>query len=78
MPVTGTEDERYGHIRVEAVIRDVVIPLVECGSMTPHVYAQLHQRLRGHFAQQCHQLQRAWWMYRATIEEQEEECDERK
>ena len=34
--------------------------------------------MRYHFAQQCHQFQRAWWMYRATIEEQEEECDERK
>jgi ribosomal protein L19E len=78
LPVTGTEDERYGHIRVEALIRDVVIPLVECGAITPNVYAQLYQKLRGHFAQQCHQLQRAWWMYRATIEEQEEECDESK
>jgi hypothetical protein len=57
--VRGSGDDAYGHHRLRAVVRDVVLPLIEVGAMEPGTARKLQQRLRGEFADLYREVERA-------------------
>ena len=62
--VRGSGDDAYGHHRLRAVVRDVVLPVIEAGAMEPGTARELQQRLRGEFADLYREVERA--LARAT------------
>jgi hypothetical protein len=58
-PVRGAGDDAHGHHRLRAVVRDVVLPLIEAGAMEPGTARELQQRLRGQFADLYREVERA-------------------
>jgi len=59
LPVSGIGDEAHGHTRVEAVVREVVIPMIAAQQLEQGLARQLMERLRGQFARQYQQVSRA-------------------
>lgn len=57
--VRGVGDDAHGHHRLRAVIRDVVVPLIEEDALEPGMVHHLQQRLRGEFADLYREVQRA-------------------
>lgn len=60
MLVSGRGDEAHGHTRLRAIIKDVVIPMINAGQIEETRYNQLQQRLRGQFADCYQQLEATW------------------
>jgi hypothetical protein len=56
LPVSGTGDEAHGHTRVEAVVREMVIPMIAARQLEQGLARQLVERLRGQFARQYQQV----------------------
>ncbi len=50
LPVSGGGDTAHGHTRLEAMVKDIVIPLLEAGHIEAGRVGELQRRLRGGFA----------------------------
>jgi len=57
--VRGADDDAYGHHRLRAVVRDVVVPLIADGVLDSGKAHHLQQRLRGEFADLYREVERA-------------------
>jgi len=55
----GAGDDAYGHHRLRAVVRDVVVPLIAEGVLDSGTAHHLQQSLRGEFADLCREVERA-------------------
>jgi hypothetical protein len=57
--VRGADDDAYGHHRLRAVVRDVVVPLIADGVLDSGTAHHLQQRLRREFADLYREVERA-------------------
>ncbi len=58
VPVRGSGDDAYGHHRLRAVVREVVLPLMEKGELKA-LAVSLQRQLRGEFADLYREMERA-------------------
>lgn len=59
MAIEGNGDEAHGHTRLRAIVRGIVVPLVEDGRLDRARARELQQRMRGEFPDCWGWIQRA-------------------